>query len=227
MEPSYLFTKSEYVYRQIKEAILREEFAPGSRLRQEELAKKFNTSQMPVREALRMLKAEGLVASQSHHGAVVIDIPPRQYLDMTSVRTYLEQLAICEAVPHHTERSIKNLERLAKRMESATDGRKYSELNHQFHMALIEPCLNEVLKELIRSQWQRVWKKYSRSLFVVRPERMEAASAEHQEIVNAIQSRSVRRVLAAATAHRDHTLQAWAEVLSVAEAHPTDGESIR
>lgn len=225
LDARYPFTKSEYVYQQIKDAILREEFAPGYRLRQEDLAQRFNTSQMPVREALRMLKAEGLVSAQSHQGAVVVDIAPRQYLDMTSVRTHLETLAVCEAAPHHTESSIKHLEDLANRMENATNGRKYSELNHQFHAAMIEPCPNELLKDLIKSQWERVWKTYSRSLFVLRPERMDIASAEHRDIIKAIRSRSASRVLAAVTAHRDHTLQAWADVLAAAEAHKSNKSS--
>lgn len=219
MEHKYPATKGEYVYQQIRAAILRGEYAAGIRLRQENLAKRFNTSQMPVREALRMLKAEGLVASRNHCGAVVAEIPLRQKVDMASVRSYLEILAIYEGAPLHTKHSIGKLEELAKRMERTTDGRRYSELNRKLHLALVEPCPNEVLKEGIVSLWERISKNHSGSLFVLRPERMKLASAEHRKVIKAIKEGSAPRVLVAASEHRINTLEAWGGVLPAAEVH--------
>lgn len=221
MEPKYQLTKCEYVYQQIRTAILSGEYAAGVRLRQENLAKRFNTSQMPVREALRMLKAEGLVNSRSHRGAAVMDVPLRQNIDIASVRTHLETLAICEGASLHSAQSICKLEEFANRMEHTTDGRSYSEFNLQLHLTFIATSPNEMLKDLIVSLWERAWRNHSRCLFVLRPERMKLASAEHRKVIKAIKAGSAARVLAAITEHRNNTLESWEDVLSAAEAHQT------
>ena len=64
-------TKSEWVYEQLRRRILAGTYKPDDRLRLTELAREFNMSEMPVREALRMLQRDGLIEMHSHRGASV------------------------------------------------------------------------------------------------------------------------------------------------------------
>ena len=66
--------QTQYLIDTLRSAIVAGDFKPGSVLRQEELAKTFSSSRMPIREALRTLAAEGLILLQPNRGAVVAPI---------------------------------------------------------------------------------------------------------------------------------------------------------
>jgi hypothetical protein len=87
-------TKSEWAYRRLREMIADGTLAAGSRLVLRQLATDFGLSEMPVREALRMLQRDGLVAFESHRGATVIAISGEEVLEGISVRMWLEVLAV-------------------------------------------------------------------------------------------------------------------------------------
>src|SRR3712207_9166234 len=99
-------TKSEWANRRLSEMIRDGELPPGSRLVLRRLADSFGLSEMPVREALRMLQRDGLVDFQSHRGAVVSPISGEEVIEGVSVRMWLEVLAVREAVARHTRASL-------------------------------------------------------------------------------------------------------------------------
>lgn len=202
-------TKTEYAYKLMKTEILNGGLAPGTRLRLTELAQRYKISEMPIREALRMLQHDGLVVFESHRGASVVEISLQELVDIISTRTYLEVLAICEAAPYHTPKTISSLEKLADQMQGTEISSLYSEINHTFHQALFAPGRNEFLKREIGYLWDRVWKKWSRSLFEIRPEHRNLSNSDHAAIIEAIKSGDTNRVQAAALAHRERSLQAW------------------
>lgn len=210
-------TKTEYVYRSVKAQILEGKLSPGERLRLTELAKEFNISEMPVREALRMLQRDGLVFFENHRGATVAALSLQEVFEIIATRTFLEVLAICEAAPHHTDETLDELDGLLAQMKKATTARKYSELNHAFHQVLYEPCPNNFLKREIDDLWDRVWRRWARSLFDFRPDRREGAQNEHRAIVQALRSKSAAALEKAVRLHREHSLQAWQSVLEQAE----------
>ena len=99
-------TKSRYAYEQLREQIIAGGLAPGERLRLRALAESLGLSEMPVREALRMLSRDGLVAFADHRGATVTEIPLADVRALVSARMWLELLAVREAVPRHDEASL-------------------------------------------------------------------------------------------------------------------------
>ncbi|MGE3149751.1 MAG: GntR family transcriptional regulator [Pseudorhodoplanes sp.] len=207
-------TKTDYVYRSIKAKILEGSLSPGARLRLSELAREFSISEMPVREALRMLQRDGLVFFESHRGATVAELSVRDVLDVIATRTHLEILAICEALPHYTPQSLTQLEDLLVQMRKSSP-QKFSELNHAFHQTLYGPCPNEFLKREIDELWERVWRRWARSLFDMRPERRQGAQKEHEDIVRAIRSGVLADVENAVRRHRQSTIEAWQSLLNV------------
>jgi DNA-binding GntR family transcriptional regulator len=197
-------TKTEFVYRTLRSAILDGQLVPGQRLRLAELASRYAISEMPVREALRKLQHDGLVEFENHRGATVSDLSLERTVEIiVATRTYLEVCAVCEAAPHHTPETLAELDALIQKMKKTRKPELYSELNRRFHKWLTEPCPNSFLKS------EKVWQTRSQSIFQLVPERLADATREHEEIVLAIKSGSVEKVRQAAMLHRERTLRSW------------------
>jgi DNA-binding GntR family transcriptional regulator len=209
VKPSVPATKTEFVYQTIRKEILDGQLNPGQRLRLTELAGRYDISEMPVREALRKLQHDGLVEFENHRGATVSDLGLERIVEIIATRTYLEILALVEAIPNHTSDSIAELDDLIAKMRKTRNARAYSELNHRFHQLLAAPCGNVFLKAEIESLWNKVWRTRSESIFQLVPERLSDATKEHQEILQALKSKSSERVQRTAMQHRDRTLRSW------------------
>jgi DNA-binding GntR family transcriptional regulator len=91
---------SQRVAGYLREAILSGEIVPGERIRQEDVAARFGTSRLPVREALRILEAEGLTEHHMHKGARVPKLDRHEVDVIYQMRERLEPLALAESLPH-------------------------------------------------------------------------------------------------------------------------------
>ncbi len=205
-------TKSEWVYARLREMITRGEFRSGERLRLSQLARRFRTSEMPVREALRMLQRDGLVDMESHRGATVARVTWERVYEAVMIRMHLEVLAAREAVPHHDDDSLAALEGILRKMDQMARRNRaleFSEGNRRFHTLVYEPCPYGLLKEEIQSLWDAMWRTRSQSLFRLTPERMPGAQREHWALFRAIRKRDSAKVAVLAEDHMLRTLEAW------------------
>lgn len=202
-------TKADFVYRALHGEIMGGALAPGQRLRLTEIASRYATSEMPVREALRRLQADDLVVFENHRGATVTAVPLTRVVEIISTRTFLEVLAISEATPFHTKQSLQAAKSVNDELKRTKDAKRSSDLNRQFHVILYQPCPNAFLKQEIDMLWDKVWSTQQRSVFERAPGRVSGAVDEHVEIFTAIASGSVEAVRAAAFTHRAHTLDSW------------------
>lgn len=219
-EPVRALTKTELVYMELYEMITTGAFSAGSRLRLSQLAERFGTSEIPVREALYMLQGDGLVVIDRHRGARVADVRWEVLYEALVMRTHLEVLALEEAVPFHSLHTLEPIERLLAEMDlMVAEGRAsdYREANRRFHMELYAPGPYPSLVEEIRVLWDRLWQTRTRSLFHLRPDEMGRAQAEHREMVAAVRRGDREGASAAARDHRRHNLHAWADVIATAE----------
>lgn len=112
-------TSQEIVLSALREAVLGGVFEPGARLRQEELADIFNTSRIPVREALRALEYEGLVRSEPHRGFTVTRLDADEVEEVYDLRILLESHAVRLALPLLTDEDLDELEQLFEKVRSA------------------------------------------------------------------------------------------------------------
>ena len=213
-------TKADFVYEKLHDEISSGRLDPGRRLRLAELAARYDISEMPVREALRKLQQDGLVDFENHRGATVADLGLTRVIEIIATRTHLEVLAMCEATPFHTTESIAKLDSLTAKMRLEKNAANYSALNHRFHKMLCAPSPNAFLNAEIDNLWNKVWRTHRHSVFERVPERISGAQDEHEEIVNAIRSGSVRAVEKAARQHRDRTLAGWKSAASAASNNP-------
>jgi DNA-binding GntR family transcriptional regulator len=205
-------TKAEWVYAGLREMIATGELASGERLPMAQLAEWFQTSEMPVREALRMLQRDGLVQMESHRGATVAVVDWDRVVEIVSVRMHLEVLAAAEAAAHHTAQTLAPIDELVRRMDRLVvrrRGTEFSDANRRFHTMLYDPIPSPVLKEEIQSLWERMWRVRSQPLFRMDPDRARLAQREHRAMLDAVSRHDPVATEAAARAHRDATLEAW------------------
>ena len=129
-------TTTEFVEATLREAILTGVIAPGTPLRQEELAETFGVSRMPVREALRQLEARALAEFHPHRGAVVAEISAADGADIGAIRMALEPMALRLSLPGLTAADLDQAEELIAEMDGEADPGHMGELNRRFHMTL-------------------------------------------------------------------------------------------
>ena len=98
-----------HAYVQLRTAIVENRYAPGQRLVEQRIAEELGLSRTPVREALRMLEAEGLVVSERNRGAMVRPLSPTEVVDLYGLRIRLESYAVEVATERATEAELGEL----------------------------------------------------------------------------------------------------------------------
>ncbi len=185
-------SKSEYVYRTLREAILRGTFEPGLVLNQAELAARFKMSRMPIRDAIKMLAREGLVRIILHKGATVTHFSIQDIREIYAIRKILESFAVREATSHidgATLSQLNKINRAITRHIRKGDVDAMIKENERFHLLLYEPCENRKLIELI----QNLWSSYPKRIFWAIPGRADRSVKEHKEILAAVRARDADR----------------------------------
>ncbi len=123
----------------LRQRILAGEFKAGEQLRQDALAADYGVSRIPVREALRRLEAEGLIAIEPHKGAVVAGLEPGEIRELFEMRAVLEAELIRLAVPRLTAADMAEAEAALNAYEAGLAADRVEDwgaLNWRFHAAL-------------------------------------------------------------------------------------------
>jgi DNA-binding GntR family transcriptional regulator len=139
------------------------EVPPGSVLRQEEIARRFAVSRIPVREALRSLERDGLVRVVPNRGAYVIELTSAQIAEIIHLRVLLESDLVALAVPGLSDDSMQRIKTAANAAQAAAATPEWSIADDAFHRALYLPAARPQQLELamsLRSSLQRYWSIY-------------------------------------------------------------------
>jgi len=190
----------------LRRAISAGELAPGIQLRQDELAEKFGTSRIPVREALRQLEAMGLVAMRTHRGAVVTTVPTEQVEELFELRALLEGDLLARAVPRLTDQDIAESGAIFDQLEASfrqQDMASWGRLNWAFHRRLYVPAHRTqtlAILEGINLQTERFIR-----LHLVVTDGIESAERDHRALLRLCALRDADR---AVPFLREHILQA-------------------
>ena len=122
---------------------------PGAILHQEELAKRFAVSRQPIRLALEILRASGLVVARRDRSLEIADFSADAIRDLQAVRALVEREALTLAIPRLSDREMLEAAHIQERLEIETDPKILVELDCAFHAALYKPCGNRRLLKLI------------------------------------------------------------------------------
>jgi DNA-binding GntR family transcriptional regulator len=182
------------VAERLRTFILEGQLKPGQWLRQRQLAEELNVSQMPVREALKELVAEGLVEHIPYRGVRVVGFTPDDVADLYIHRGFLEGLACRAAALHITDEELDRLRTLQIQMaeKSAPDYLvEYRVLNSQFHQAIFAASRRPYLMRTLRQMWD-TFPTMLLSSFVYTahhplPERDTVDIQEHRAILSALE----------------------------------------
>lgn len=145
----------ELIAERIAQAIREKLFAPGTPLVQEDLARRFNVSRSPIREALRILSTNGLVTMESGGRATVRTLGLADLQELYDLRIILEPLIAEPVIELSAARDIRRLEQLAKHMESTESTHEWMRSNFDFHSMMYElagrPHTQDILQGLLAS----------------------------------------------------------------------------
>jgi DNA-binding GntR family transcriptional regulator len=178
----------------VRNAILAGTIEPGERLRQEELAEVFETSRIPVREALRALEYEGLVTSEPHRGFTVTSLDADHVDEIYELRILLESQAVRLSVPLLTDEDLREIGRLFERMTAATNPDEALAAREQFYYRLYSVSGRPRLVGLI----VRLRQEVARAL---RWPTLQHGASFHEHFFEAIKDGDAERAVSQLTAH--------------------------
>jgi len=185
-KPSRSGAQAAEIAKLLRSDIISGTFGPGETLRQEHLAKRFHSSRMPVRDALRILEQEGLVDMQPNRGAQVARLDAEDFREIYEMRAVAEVLALKHAIPELTESRIEEAARLQEQSERS-DVEHFGRLNKQFHETLYAPCGRPRLLAHIAAL-NELADRYLR-IAAIELDYVQRSNAEHQALLAASRAR--------------------------------------
>lgn len=181
-------------------------FAPGDRLREEDVGERLGLSRTPVREALRRLEAEGIVEHRPRVGAVIRSLSHTEIVELYEMRVVLERTAAEMAAKHGTLPEFEALNDLNDRIEAERSNPAVgAAINQDFHLGLYLAGRNRFLLEAARA--------LNNSLLLLGPttytdsDRIDVVVRQHRAIVDALKTGDVAAAGAAAEAHLQTSLR--------------------
>lgn len=210
-------TKTEIALHVLRERMRTGQLKPGERLRVNALRDELQMSPTPIREALRLLQADGLVTYQPHQGITVARLSAETTAEICLLRCTLESLAVELAVARLSEDDLRELERTHEALVTAVEsgpGADINDLNARWHWQLYDRAGSAHLAEFIR----RLWDRYPWRTMWVLPGRSDKSLEEHTAVMEAVRARDPIAAGAALRAHIRSGEQSLLDEIRAAEA---------
>lgn len=211
-------TASEAVAEQVatvlRDRIVKGELAPLDRIVERRLSAELNVSRTPVREALKLLEADGLIEIKLHRGAVVSEYRPEDAFVLFDVISVLEGRAAQRVCENMTASSLQRLEDLHGEMldhHKAGRTNDYFDLNTVIHDFIVETSANPVL--IATHERLMIRARRGRFLAIMNPERLTQAVSEHEDLMQAFRGGDADMAARVWETHLRHTGETVADVL--------------
>ena len=214
-------TKEEYVAEYLREGILSGRYGRGTRLKQADIAEQLKLSITPVREAFRILEAEGYVQSETHRGVVVAPFDASATREINELRILLETRLTLAAMERMTARDYAELTELQREFDQAEarkDRQSVRAINYRFHRKLYAVAQQPQTLHFV----QVLWAKYPFDLINLIGGRPGRAASEHRWLLKAMKSADKRAVVAAL---REHIDTGWRELQAHMNEQQTSGDA--
>ena len=199
--------KPRPLYEEVAELLRQRIFAsnpgdlePGAWIDELKLAQEYGISRTPMREAIKVLAAEGLITMKMRRGAYVTEVNAKDLRDVFHLMALLEADAAGVAAAQASDAQLKELQSLHVELEKSIKDRvKFFRVNEAFHLKLME-IANNRWRDQIVADLRKVM-KLNRAQSLLKAGRIEQSLAEHTAIMQALQKRDSA---AAAKAMREH-----------------------
>ena len=197
----------EEVAEQLRQRIFRRELEPGSWIDELKIAEEFGISRTPLREALKVLAAEGLVTMKVRRGAYVTEMSEKDLRDVYHLLSLLESDAAGVVAERATDAQLKTLQDLHAELEAAVaDREQFFAINERFHMQLLEMADNRWRSQMVADL--RKVMKLNRHNSLFKQGRIEDSLGEHRAILAAMLARDAKATVKAMQAHFAQGLEA-------------------
>jgi DNA-binding GntR family transcriptional regulator len=170
----------------LRAAIIHGTYPPGSRLRQEEIAARFGASRVPVREALKILEADGLVTLVANTGAWVATMTLAECEEVYQTRERVEPLLLRLSAPHLDVDTIDRLDNLATRMAETDDVEEFLRLDREFHASTYSGAATLLLGDLVTRLWGMTQPYRRAYTLLIDTHKQRIVHDEHHMIVTAL-----------------------------------------
>jgi DNA-binding GntR family transcriptional regulator len=210
-------TKQEFVYRTLRDAIIRCDLKPGERLVIDDLARRLEVSAIPVREGLQLLQSEGLVINVPHVGATVAPISRESIQDVFTVLEGLESVATRLVAERANPADLQTLTDLVDAMDRAVvedTPYEWADLNTQFHLAIgrsVGLAMLQEMTERVLDRWDRVRRYFFKGVLT---HRIDQAQTEHREMLAAMKACDLEKLLAVVRQHNQGALASYLQYLN-------------
>jgi DNA-binding GntR family transcriptional regulator len=197
--------------KRLEDMIIKGKLQPGQQVKEQDIADRLGVSRPPVREAFKLLEAEGLVRREPRRGVFVAELTDADIWEIYTLKTALYSLAATLAIDKLTAGGIEKLEKIVDQMEAIAHGSeppdiiRYEELNHHFHDTTALIAGHGRLKKFQQSINNQVKLAAYRSL--ADRWHLEQSCRYHRAILDAIKARDKARAEALT---REHILKGMA-----------------
>jgi DNA-binding GntR family transcriptional regulator len=193
----------------LRQRIFRRELEPGSWIDEVKLSQEYGISRTPLREALKVLAAEGLVTMKVRRGAYVTEVSEQDLAEVYHLLSLLESDAAGVVAQKATAGELRELEKLHAELEAAVKHRdKFFAVNERFHMRLLEIAGNKWRNHMVADL--RKVMKLNRHNSLLKAGRIEDSLAEHRAVMEAIVRRDADAARGRMQEHFSNGLEAAA-----------------
>ena len=199
----------EEVAELVRQRIFRRELEPGSWIDEVKLAQEYGISRTPLREALKVLAAEGLVTMKVRRGAYVTEVSEQDLAEVYHLLALLESDAGAVVAARASDAELKELQKLHKELEaSVRDRERFFAVNERFHMRLLELAGNRWRNQMVADL--RKVMKLNRHNSLLKTGRVEESLEEHRAVMEAMVKRDAEAVRRRMQEHFRNGLEAAA-----------------
>jgi len=201
----------EEVAELLRQRIFKRELEPGSWIDELKIAEDYGISRTPLREALKVLAAEGLVTMKVRRGAYVTEVNEKDLADVYHLLSLLESDAAGVVASQATPAQLRELQALHDELEASArppkqDRERFFEINERFHMRLLEIADNRWRDQMVADL--RKVMKLNRHHSLFKSGRIEESLAEHRAIMTALLAHDAPVATQAMQAHFRNGLEA-------------------
>lgn len=201
----------EEVAELLRQRIFNRELEPGSWIDELKIAQLYGISRTPLREALKVLAAEGLVTMKVRRGAYVTEVSDNDLAEVYYLLALLESDAAAVVAQNATEAQMQELLNLHQQLEIAADPMKQDReqffvINEQFHMRILEIAGNRWRNQMVADL--RKVMKLNRHNSLLKAGRIDESLKEHRVVMQALQQRDAKTSQARMQDHFRNGLEA-------------------
>jgi DNA-binding GntR family transcriptional regulator len=211
VQPMKIKSIVDHTVKSLEDMIIKGKLKPGQKIKEQEVSGRLGISRPPLREAFKILEAEGLIRREPRRGVFVSELTDTDVWEIYTLKLALYSLAVTLAADRVKEADIEKLEKIVVQMEKIVlskgdpDIIRYEDLNNLFHDAIANVAAHGRLKKIQQSINNQIKRMAFRS-FADR-KHLEVSSKYHRKILEAIKARD-KKVAEKLT--REHILRGLA-----------------